>query len=165
MKALEDAGIYVFVVSSNFRSGAALLSPMIFVLSAAQPTQVLSSPTMAVNRHAPSTSYNPTFMDYLFHKLDTLAQYPNVIGIIAASEVIHDRESTLAAPIIRAVVRDLKAYSQLKASLSGQRILPVGVQAADIMTTASSQLQYFTAGEPEARVDFYCVGNRYSYNY
>jgi hypothetical protein len=116
---------------------------------------------MAINRQDPTVSYNELFMNYLFHKVDVLAQYPNVIGAIAASQVIHERESTLAAPVIRAVVRDLKAYIKLKASLTGQRIIPVGVQAADITTTATPQVQYFAAGEPAERVDFYCVRFRH----
>jgi hypothetical protein len=99
-------------------------------------------------------------MNYLFTKIDILTRYPNIVGVIAASQVIHERESTLAAPVIRAVVRDLKAYIRLKASLTGQRIIPVGVQAADVTTTALSQAQYFTAGDVKERVDFYCVGHR-----
>ena len=85
--------------------------------------------------------------------------YSNILGVIADSETIDSRQNTRAAPFIRALVRDLKRYMRVQISINNQRILPVGVQAADMMTLALPQVMYMTAGSPEERVDFYCHKN------
>ena len=103
--------------------------------------------------------YSKSLLESYFKKVDLLAVYSNILGVIADSETIDSLQNTRAAPCIRALVSDLKRYMRVQVSINNQRILPVGVQAADMMTLAIPQVMYMTAGSPEERVDFYCHNN------
>lgn len=133
MKLLADAGIYVVVG--------------------------LSTPHMAINRAAPYRAYTTSLLEHYFRTVDCFDKYTNTLGVFAANTVINGPESTPAAEIVRAVVRDVKKYISLKASVSNARLLPVGVTNADVNTIQYDLLQYFTAGGKEERVDFYGTTN------
>lgn len=131
MKLLEEAGIYVFtVVNTRFNS---------------------------INRHDPYASYNSPAMHEFFGVVNVMAKYPNTLGLSAGNNVINNRDSQKATPVIRAVVRDLKRYMQLQNAASGQRILPVGYSAASVESLRATTLNYLSLGEPTSSIDFFAV--------
>lgn len=107
----------------------------------------------------PLGSYNAENLSHYFRAADALAAYPNCLGLIAANEVINDFHSANAAPVIRAVVRDLKRYLRLKHEVTGQRILPVGYSASAVMSLEGSTRDYLAAGDEASRIDFWSVSS------
>lgn len=85
-----------------------------------------------------------------------MASYPNTLGFIIANEFINSLRVTSAAPFLRALTRDVKKYMAL-AARQGQRIIPVGVSAADISYLLKTQFDYFSAGSDEEAIDFFAV--------
>ena len=67
--------------------------------------------------------------------------------------------SVTAAPVIRAVVRDLKKYMGLKNEVIEQRVLPVGYSAADVRELNKASLDYLSAGDEASRVDFWSASD------
>jgi hypothetical protein len=59
--------------------------------------------------------------------IDTFHDYGNVLGFIIASEVVTDRNRTAAMPLVKAAVRDVKAYIKTK----GYRSIPVGYSGSE----------------------------------
>ncbi|KAI7774863.1 hypothetical protein LA080_007722 [Diaporthe eres] len=133
MKLLEDAGIYVLVC--------------------------LSTPKLCINRMTPLESYNQELLEHCFSTVDCMAAYPNTLGVLVASEVINSHASTAAAPVIRAVTRDIKRYMALARETSEQRVLPVGYSAADVRMVTRSTFDYLTAESKDESIDFYCFCN------
>jgi 1,3-beta-glucanosyltransferase GAS5 len=86
-----------------------------------------------------------------------MAPHPNTLGVLVANEVINDHNSTAAAPVIRAVTRDVKSYMALAWEASEQRVLPVGYNAANVGMVTRSTFDYLTAGSRDESIDFYCV--------
>lgn len=91
--------------------------------------------------------------------VDCVAAYRNTLGVVVANEIINSIPSTAAAPVIRALTRDVKRYMALAAELTGQRVLPVGVNSADVPILRRPQLDYFTAGDESETIDFYAVSS------
>lgn len=100
-------------------------------------------------------------MSHFFNVADILSAYPNCIGLIAGNEIINNRNTLRAAPVVRAVVRDLKRYLRLKHAVTGQRILPVGYSAADARGLERPTRDYLAAGEEAERLDFWSVSIRH----
>lgn len=96
-------------------------------------------------------------MEHYFKTIDCMAAYTNTLGIIPANEVINSQPSTIAAPVVRAVTRDVKKYMSLAHEISGQRQLPVGYSSADVVMYVRQCFDYFTAGDPAETLDFFCV--------
>lgn len=133
MKLLEEAGIYVFTgVATRFNT---------------------------INRLEPYQSYHSSAVSEFFRVVDVMAKYPNTLGLLAASNVINNPQSQSAAPVVRAVVRDLKRYMQLKNSASGQRILPIGYSAAAVQSLLGTTLKYLSLGDPRSSIDFFTVSS------
>ena len=110
---------------------------------------------------APLESYNQELLQHYFSTIDCMAAYPNTLGVLVANEVINSHASTAAAPVIRAVTRDIKRYMALAEEISEQRVLPAGYSAADVRMFTRSTFEYLTAGSQEEAIDFYCVGRCY----
>lgn len=87
-----------------------------------------------------------------------MAAYNNTLGVVVANEVINSYPSTVAAPVVRAVARDVKRYMAVAAELSGQRVVPVGINSADVPGVIRSQFEYFSAGDEREAIDFFTVG-------
>ena len=121
--------------------------------------QVLSTPRkyQCINRAAPYESYQFPLMQHYFKTIDCMAAYSNTLGVIPANEVINSQPSTIAAPVVRAVTRDVKRYMALAHGISGQRQLPVGYSSADVIMYLRQSFDYFTAGDPDEALDFFCV--------
>ncbi|KAL2279655.1 hypothetical protein FJTKL_13333 [Diaporthe vaccinii] len=107
----------------------------------------------------PLESYNQELLEHCFSTVDCMAAYPNTLGVLVASEVINSHASTAAAPVIRAVTRDIKRYMALARETSEQRVLPVGYSAADVRMVTRSTFDYLTAESKDESIDFYCFCN------
>ena len=92
-----------------------------------------------------------------FAAVDAMAAFPNTLGVFAASEVVNTKATLVVTPVIKAVVRDLKTYMELRSEVAGQRVLPVGYSAAG---TAQDRIvfKYLTAGDKRGAIDFWAVG-------
>lgn len=105
----------------------------------------------------PHDSYTTENMSHFFRTADVLSAYPNCLGLIAGNEIINNRQSLCSAPVIRAVVRDVKRYLRLKSQMTGQRVLPVGYSAADVRNLEQPTRDYLAAGDEAERIDFWSV--------
>jgi hypothetical protein len=108
---------------------------------------------------------------------------------VVANEVINGHDSTAAASVIRAMVRDVKRYMALGRRITatsastpdqeeaavaaagtvgkpegavgrrekGQRVLPVGVSAADVISTLKNEFEYLSSGREDEAIDFFAV--------
>lgn len=123
MQSLDDAGIYL-VLDVN-------------------------TPKNSINRGDPAPSYNTAYLQSVFATIDAFAKYDNVLGFFAANEVINSVNTTEAAPYVKAVARDMKAYIKAR----NYRTIPVGYSAADIEPNRWQQLEYFNCGEDAVRLD------------
>ncbi|PPJ60340.1 hypothetical protein CBER1_10733 [Cercospora berteroae] len=84
--------------------------------------------------------------------VDQLADFQNVLGFMVAGDCINRRQQvTRFAAVLRAFVRDAKAFLRLR----GGRIAPVGISNPCLMDLRLPALKYFTAGSREERVDFF----------
>lgn len=136
MNLLADAGIYV-------------------LLDVNTPHQSLNR----MNEDSLKASYNAGYLQHIFATVDSFMAYSNTLGFLAANEVINDDKSTIAAPYIKAVVRDLKNYIKNHAN----RTIPVGYAAADIVQNRWQQMEYLNCGDNETeRIDMFGM-NDYSF--
>ncbi len=105
----------------------------------------------------PDESCNTKNMNSFFQSIDVLAKYPNLIGALAANVLINNDKSTFCAPVMSAVVRDLKRYTKLRNETAGQRILPIGYGAATTNDLDRAVLSYLSSGDNQYRIDFWTV--------
>ncbi|KAH7408870.1 Glucanosyltransferase-domain-containing protein [Cadophora sp. MPI-SDFR-AT-0126] len=135
MKLLADAGIYLALDANT--------------------------PEFSLNRQNNQTlyqSYNENYLQSIFATIDAFAKYSNLLLIINGNEVINERNNTIAAPYIKALQRDMKAYI----SARDYRNIPVGYAAADVAENVDQQLAYFDCGPDGVRGDFFAL-NDYSW--
>lgn len=137
MKLLEEAGIYVFAsVATRFSS---------------------------INRAEPYKSYHEPSMKEYFQTVDMMAQYPNTLGLLAGNEVINSQSSLKCAPVIRAVIGDLKRYMKLRNEANGQRVLPIGYTHADVALLDTTVLDFLSQGDPTSSIDFWTVSSIFAF--
>ncbi|EKD16142.1 1,3-beta-glucanosyltransferase gel1 precursor [Drepanopeziza brunnea f. sp. 'multigermtubi' MB_m1] len=135
MKLLADAGIYLCLD--------------------------LNTPGHSLNRQDNETlflSYNEKYLQSVFATIDLFSGYSNMLMMINGNEVINERNNTIAAPYIKALQRDIKAYM----SARKYRNIPVGYAAADVAENIDQQLAYFDCGPDGTRGDFFAL-NDYSW--
>ncbi|KAJ5132906.1 hypothetical protein N7448_007064 [Penicillium atrosanguineum] len=132
MTALADAGIYL-VLDVN-------------------------TPKYSLNRADPKQSYNDVYLQYIFATVEKFAKYDNTLAFFSGNEVINDGPSSSAAPYVKAVTRDIRAF------LSGNKLrkVPVGYSAADIDTNRLEMAEYMNCGSDDERSDFFAF-NDYSW--
>ncbi|ODV90786.1 glycoside hydrolase family 72 protein, partial [Tortispora caseinolytica NRRL Y-17796] len=125
MNLLKEAGIQVLVD----------ISPMV------------KSPTKSK-----SALYTKSYLKYMFESIEELAQYSNVMGVLAESRDLID---SLDASTIKALIRDLKHYifQNIK-----QKIL-VGFSASIMQPNSLDLIRYFECGEDFDTVDFVILQN------
>lgn len=131
MKLLEEAGIYVFTSISTIFS--------------------------SINRAEPYKSYHRPALEEYFQTVDAMAQYPNTLGLVAGHGEINSPRNQRCAPVIKAVVRDLKRYMKLRDEATGQRILPIGYTAATFDLLDMTTLDFLSQGDPASSIDFWTV--------
>ncbi|KAI1266131.1 Glucanosyltransferase-domain-containing protein [Xylariaceae sp. FL1019] len=124
MSVFEDAGIYTLIDLDTFNS---------YIL--------------------PEDPYwNQTQYDAYAKVIDTFAGYDNVLGLFVGNEIIAQANQSLAAPFIKAAVRDMKAYRDSK----DYRKIPIGYSAADIAELRPYLQDYLTCGgNSSENVDFF----------
>ncbi|KAJ5239689.1 hypothetical protein N7468_004308 [Penicillium chermesinum] len=132
MKALADAGIYL-VLDVN-------------------------TPKYAINRADPKRSYNDVYLQYIFATVEMFAKYDNTLAFFSGNEVINDGPSSAAAPYVKAVTRDIRAFLRARKL----RHVPVGYSAADIDTNRLEMAEYMNCGTDDERSDFFAF-NDYSW--
>jgi hypothetical protein len=123
MKALADAGIYLALD--------------------------VNTPTYSLNRLDPTAiaiSYNDVYLQSVFATVDMFAQYDNTLLFFGANEAINDDKTTFAAPYVKAVIRDIKAYIKAR----GYRTIPVGYSAADVESNRYEMATYLNCGNNRA---------------
>ncbi|KAL4817196.1 Glucanosyltransferase-domain-containing protein [Aspergillus spinulosporus] len=132
MNALADAGIYL-VLDVN-------------------------TPKYSINRASPEISYNDKYLQYIFATVDKFAKYKNTLAFFSGNEVINDGPSSITAPYVKAVTRDLRNYIRAR----NYREIPVGYSAADVDTNRREMAEYMNCGTDEERSDFFAF-NDYSW--
>ncbi|KAK2737381.1 beta-glucanosyltransferase [Myotisia sp. PD_48] len=132
MKLLADAGIYL-VLDVN-------------------------TPEYSINRRDPETSYNHVYLQSVFATVEMFAQYDNTLAFFSGNEVINDGETSVVAPWVKAVTRDIRQYLRERKL----RHVPVGYSAADIDTNRLETAQYMNCGADDERSDFFAF-NDYSW--
>lgn len=157
MDLLAEAGIYVIAVSSFVRSFVHPCLPNLMYRLIHEQNQCLSTPHRTIRSSAPNESYIAELLQSFFRAVDCLAAYTNTLGVVVANGVINSFPSVIAAPVVRAVTRDVKRYMVIAAELSGQRVLPVGVSSGHVIALTRLQFEYFSAGDEAEAIDFYSV--------
>lgn len=126
MNALAAAGIYVIIDANN--------------------------PLYSINREVPAPSYNAVYLQSVFATIDSFVQYPNTLAFFSGNEVINSTaESTLSAPYVKAVTRDMRQYIGDRK----YRKVPVGYSAADVSTNRMQLADYMNCGTDDERSDFF----------
>lgn len=88
--------------------------------------------------------------------MDTFSKYDNLLGLFVGNEIISQETHSLAAPFIKAAVRDTKAH--LKAR--GYRDIPIGYSAADIAELRPMLQDYLTCGgNASENIDFFALNS------
>jgi hypothetical protein len=118
--------------------------------------QGLSSPKHCIHRNDPYASYNLNNLTAFFRTVDAMAVFPNTLGVLVANHLINNSRSESCAPVIRAVVRDLKEYMRLRHQARGQRLLPIGFGAGEYEGDRKI-LNYLATGDKDSNVDFWTV--------
>ncbi|KAJ5683698.1 uncharacterized protein N7477_000043 [Penicillium maclennaniae] len=118
----------------------------------------VNTPKYSLNRADPSQSYNDVYLQYIFATVEMFAKYDNTLAFFSGNEVINDGPSSSAAPYVKAVTRDIRAF------LSGNNLrkVPVGYSAADIDTNRLEMAEYMNCGSDDERSDFFAF-NDYSW--
>lgn len=126
MNALADAGIYVILDVNN--------------------------PLYSLNRYDPAPSYNDVYLQSVFATIDAFANYDNTLAFFSGNEVINQfPNSTLAAPYVKAVTRDMRQYIKDR----NYRAIPVGYSAADVSQNRMQLADYMNCGTDDERSDFF----------
>ena len=133
MNALKDAGIYLILD--------------------------VNSPKYSLNRDQPAKSYNPSYLQSIFATIDAFEKYDNTMAFFSGNEVINNtKASTLTAPYIKAVTRDMKQYLGNRQ----YRSIPVGYSAADVESNRYDTADFMNCGTDDERSDFFAF-NDYSW--
>ena len=120
----------------------------------------VNTPFFSLNREnsdAIKQSYNEVYLQSLFATVDMFQQYDNTLLFFSGNEVINNDLTTFAAPYVKAVTRDLKAYIKAR----GYRSIPVGYSAADVETNRYQMATWMGCGSDVSRADFHSY-NDYS---
>ncbi|KAK0706534.1 Glucanosyltransferase-domain-containing protein [Lasiosphaeria miniovina] len=128
MNAFADAGIYTLIDLDTF------------------DTYILPN----------APSWNQTQVDAYAAVMDAFIKYDNVLGFFVGNEIIAIANQSLAAPYIKASVRDVKKHRESK----GYRKVPIGYSAADIAELRPMLQDYLTCGGDDSQnVDFFALNS------
>ncbi|KAI9655182.1 MAG: hypothetical protein M1821_005665 [Bathelium mastoideum] len=99
-------------------------------------------------------SWNQTQLSLFEKVIDEFQKYPNTAGFFVGNEVLTTGNNSIAAPYVKAAVRDTKAYRNSK----GYRDIPIGYSAADIASLRPMLQNYLACGTNTSEaVDFYSL--------
>jgi hypothetical protein len=99
----------------------------------------------------PSRYYSLFLIRKTLRVVDQLSDYANLLGFVIIGAAVRMPQLTKMAEVCRAIVRDIKAFLHIRDG----RKPPVGVSVSDIAMLRRPMLEYFTAGQPNERVDFF----------
>ncbi|KAF4617024.1 hypothetical protein G7Y89_g15123 [Cudoniella acicularis] len=109
----------------------------------------LSEPNQSIDQN------NPEWTTTLFNRytsvVDAFSTYTNVIGFFAGNEVINNLQNTASAAMVKAAVRDTKAYIKSK----NYQAYGVGYAADDDPTVRAQVAAYFNCGDVASQIDFW----------
>ncbi|KAJ4364452.1 hypothetical protein N0V83_009046 [Neocucurbitaria cava] len=108
----------------------------------------MSTPTYMIDKNDPKWTLN--LRNQFAKVLDGLHQYDNLFALFAGNEVIVEPNTTVAAPAVKAVIADMKAYRDLMQ----YRKIPIGYSATDTRTSTSLQ-DYLDCGNDTIAADFF----------
>ena len=132
MNALADAGIYLALD--------------------------VNTPKYSIRQDKPAQSYNHVYLQNIFATIDEFQGYKNTLLFFSGNEVINNVPTSVTAPWIKAVTRDMKQYIGNRK----YRAIPVGYSAADIDDNRLETAEYMNCGTDDERVDFFAF-NDYSW--
>ncbi|KAG0634286.1 Glucanosyltransferase-domain-containing protein [Tuber brumale] len=118
----------------------------------------VNTPKFSISRDFPVASYNEVYLQHVFATIDVFSKYTNTLGFFAANEVINAANSTRAAAVVKAVIRDMKKYI----AKHSDRPIPVGYSAADVAENRREMAHYLNCGSDDVRSDFFAF-NDYSW--
>ncbi|KAI1210795.1 glycoside hydrolase family 72 protein [Annulohypoxylon truncatum] len=101
------------------------------------------------------SSYRHDVLQSYFKSVDEMTKYSNTLGLVVSCGFINNASKTVAAPVIRAIVRDVKKYIRLIAKKKSLRALPVGICAPDERSLLKLQYDYFVSGSEKEAIDFF----------
>ena len=81
------------------------------------------------------------------------SKYTNTLGFFAANEVINAANSTRAATVVKALIRDMRKYIGKHVN----RPIPVGYSAADVAENRREMAYFLNCGSDDTRSDFFAV--------
>jgi len=103
---------------------------------------------------ATNPQWNQTQYSAYQKVMDAFHNYDNVAGFFVGNEVLTMGTDSVAAPYVKAAVRDMKAYRDSK----GYRTIPVGYSAADIASLRPNLQNYLACGSNSSEsVDFFSL--------
>lgn len=85
-----------------------------------------------------------------------MASFPNTLGALVADHLINDTRSECCAPVMKAVLRDVKKYIALRYQKAGQRRLPLGFGGHSYKDDRKV-LNYMATGGDDRSIDFWTV--------
>jgi len=118
----------------------------------------VNTPQYSINRKDPAPSYNDVYLQSVFATVEMFAKYDNTLAFFSGNEVINDGPTSVTAPYVKAVTRDIRQFIRSR----GLRTVPVGYSAADIDTNRLQMAQYMNCGTDDERSDFFAF-NDYSW--
>jgi hypothetical protein len=122
----------------------------------------VNSPNYSLNRaseRAIQISYNAEYLQSVFATIDSFSKYENTLLFFSGNEVINDNATSFAAPYIKAVTRDMKAYIAAR----GYRSIPVGYSAADVSWNKYQMATYMNCGDDAGSRGGFFAFNDYSW--
>ncbi|PWW74066.1 Glycoside Hydrolase Family 72 protein [Tuber magnatum] len=118
----------------------------------------VNTPKFSISRDFPVASYNEVYLQHVFATIDVFSKYTNTLGFFAANEVINAANSTRAAAVVKALIRDMRKYI----GKHSDRPIPVGYSAADVAENRREMADYLNCGSDDVRSDFFAF-NDYSW--
>lgn len=119
----------------------------------------VNTPKYSINQADPAPSYNAEYLQSIFSTIDAFHSYSNTLLFFSGNEVINSVPTTMSAPYVKAVTRDMKNYI----SARSYRSIPVGYSAADVDTLIYQSADFLNCGDDAmARSDFFAY-NDYSW--
>ena len=119
----------------------------------------VNTPKYSINQIDPAPSYNAEYLQSIFSTIDAFHTYTNTLLFFSGNEDINSVATTISAPYVKAVTRDMKNYI----SARKYRSIPVGYSAADVDSLIYQSADFMNCGDDAmARSDFFAY-NDYSW--
>lgn len=118
----------------------------------------VNTPKYSLRQDKPAQSYNHVYLQNIFATIDEFSKYSNTLLFFSGNEDINNVPTSVTAPYVKAVTRDMKQYIGNRK----YRPIPVGYSAADIDDNRVETAHYMNCGTPDERSDFFAF-NDYSW--